>query len=97
MYKKPKCCIVNNNFTGPYFIAQKGVSQGDSLSLTIFVLCIEYKAQMLRQSNLYQGLRKVSLFADDTVIHLNGNPIQFEKFFDLLEALNIWSVYTINY
>ena len=50
-------------------------------------------ALMLRQSCLYKGLIiemhcfKVSLFADDTVIYLNGNPSQFKHVFDILRTL----------
>ena len=45
---------------------------------------------MLRQSKEYQGFKinchclKVSLFADDTVIYLNGNAFQFNYVFDIL-------------
>ena len=47
-------------------------------------------ALWLRQSCLYKGLiiekhrLKVFLFADDTVIYLNGNPSQFKHVFDIL-------------
>ena len=46
---------------------------------------------MLRQSKEYQGFKinshcfKVSLFADDTVIYLNGNASQFNYVFDILK------------
>ena len=46
---------------------------------------------MLRQSKDYQGFEiedycfKVSLFADDTVIYLNGNSSQFKCVFDIFD------------
>ena len=46
---------------------------------------------MLLQSKDYQGFEiehhcfKVSLFADDTVIYLNGNSSQFKYVFDILD------------
>ena len=46
---------------------------------------------MLRQSKDYQGFKiehhcfKVSLFADDTVIYLNGNSFQLKCVFDILD------------
>ena len=61
------------------------------MSPTTFVLCIEYLAAMLRQSKAYQGFEiehhcfKVLLFADDTVIYLNGNSSQFNCGFDILD------------
>ena len=91
LYKNPKCRIINNNFLSPFFHVKKDVRQGDPLSPTIFVLCIEYLAIMLRQSPLYHGLQigtellKVSLFADDTVIYLNDSPFQFKFVFTILE------------
>ena len=92
IYKEPKCCIINNNFLSSYFDIKRGVRQGDLLSPTIFILCIKYMALMLRQSCLYKGLIikkhyfKVSLFADDTVIYLNGNSSQFKHVFDILRT-----------
>ena len=80
IYKEPKCCVINNNFLSSFFNVKRGVRQGDPLSPTIFILSIEhYLAILFRQSISYKGLAiqnhcfKVSLFADDTVIYLNGN------------------------
>ena len=91
MYKKPKCRIINDNNLSHFFDVKRGVRQGDPLSPTIFILCIEYLAEMLRQSKEYQGFKinshcfKVSLFADDTVIYLKGNASQFNYVFDILK------------
>ena len=60
------------------------------MSPTIFILSIEYLAILFRQSISYKGLTiqnhcfKVSLFADDTAIYLNGNSSQFKHVFDIL-------------
>ena len=92
LYKNPKCCVVNNNFPSPFFDVKKGVKQGDSLSPIIFILCIECLAIMLHQSRQYKGITlnkqtfKVFLFADDVAIFLNGNALQFNYAFDILNA-----------
>ena len=89
--KKPECRIINNNYLSHFFGIKKGVRQGDRLSPTVFVLCIEYLAAMLRQSKDYQGFEiehycfKVSLSADDRVIYLNGNSYHCKCVFDILE------------
>ena len=60
------------------------------MSPTILILSIEYLAIFFRQNISYKGLTiqnhcfKVSLFADDTVIYLNGNSSQFKFVFDIL-------------
>ena len=88
--KKPKCRNINNYVLSCFFDVKKGVRQGDPLSPTIFVLCVEYLVVMLRQSKYYQGFKinshcfKVSLFADGTVVYLNGNASQFNCVFDIL-------------
>ena len=91
LYKKTKCRIINDNNLSCFFDVKRRVRQGDPLSPTIFVLCIEYLAEMLRQNKEYQGFKinshffKVSLFADDSVIYLNGNTSQFNYVFDILK------------
>ena len=53
LHENPKCRIINNNFCSPFFQVKKGVRQGDPLFPSIFVLCIEYLAIMLRESTFY--------------------------------------------
>ena len=66
--------------------------QGDPFSPTIFLLCIECLAVTLRQSRQYKSIKlnkqtfKVSLFADDVATFLNGNALQFNYAFDILDA-----------
>ena len=92
VYKEPKCRVIKNNYISHFFDIKNGKKQGDPLSPTIFVLRIEYLAVMLRQSKDYQRFEiehhcfKVSLFADDTVIYLNGNSFQFKYVFDILDS-----------
>ena len=102
IYKEPKCCIINNNFLSSYFEIKRRVRQGDPLSPTIFILCIEYMALLLRQSCLYKGLViekhcfKVCLFADDTVVYLNSNLSQFKHVFDTLNVISDQSGCKVN-
>ena len=83
------CKIASSNFLSEKFSIGRGVRQGDSLSLTLFILCIECLANILRDSHLFNGLKigdfsvKVSMFADNTLIFLNGLENQFEYVFDI--------------
>ena len=90
LQKNPKYRVVNNNFSKLFFRCQEGVRQEDKLSPTI--LCIECLAIMLRQSRQCKDITvnrqtfKVSLFADDVPIFFNGNALQFNLAFDVLNT-----------
>ena len=91
-YAKSLCKIASNNFLSKKFSVGIGVSQGDPLSPTLFLLCIEFLANTLRDSHLFNGLKigclsvKVCMFANDTLIFLNGLGNQFEYVFDIFHA-----------
>jgi len=61
------------------FAVRRRVRQGDPLSLTLFILCIECLASALRNSTDFVGQTlgdstvKASLFADDTMVYLFGS------------------------
>ena len=92
LYKNQKRWVVNNNFLRPFFDVMKNVRQGDPLSPTIFILCIECLAIMLRQSRQCNGITlskqtfEVSLFADNIAIFFNSSSLQFNYTFDILNA-----------
>ena len=70
----------------------RGVRQGDSLSPTSFVLAIQILAISLRHSPLEGDLideveYKISLFTDDTLIFLKGEPRDFELALHFCSAL----------
>ena len=77
-YTMPICKIASSNLLSEKFLIGRGVRQGDPLSPTLFILFIECLANILRDSHLFNGLKigdlsvKVSMFADDTLIFLNG-------------------------
>ena len=89
----PICKIASSNLLSEKFSIGRGVRQGDPLSPTLFILCIECLANILRDSHLFNVLKigglsvKVSMFADDTLIFLNGLENQFEYVFDIFQPL----------
>ena len=102
-YVPPVCRLTNNNFLPDSFAIHKGVRQGDPLSPTLFVLCIECLASALRANSQYVGLQlgssnvKISLFADDTIIYLDGTVNQFEIVFAIFTKFGMFSGCTINW
>ena len=80
---------------------KRGARQGDPLSPTLFVLAIEWLAESLRQES-YQGIKvkdkesKVSLFADDTLVFLEGKKNNFDIVFDIFHKFGELSGCKIN-
>ena len=88
----PVCKIASSNVLSEKFSIGGGVRQGHPLSLTLFILCIECLANILRDRHLFNGLKigdlsvKVPMFADDTLIFLNGLENQFEFVFNIFQT-----------
>lgn len=89
-YNNPTSKITNNNFLSRSFKVGRGVRQGDPLSPTLFVLCMECLASALRIED-FEGIKlkgneyKVSLFADDTLVFLRGDQDDFDKVFTVVK------------
>ena len=102
LYHNPKCCVTNNNCLSPFFDIRKGVCQGDPVSPTIFIMCIEIMNKALMHDVGYKGLSiadtslKSSMFAGDTVYFLDGRESQFKQVFDILQQFSVFSGLQIN-
>ena len=75
--------IVNGNPTC-WFPIERGCRQGDPISPYIFLICSEVLAHMIRQNTYIKGYTlfgieyKISQFADDTSLFLDGSQSSFE-------------------
>ena len=77
----PFCRLASNNFLSEKFSIARNTRQGDLLFPTIFILCIEYLANTLRDNPLLIGFKIV--FADDTLIFLHGLENRFQSVLDV--------------
>ena len=88
----PFCRLASNNFLSKIFSIARDIRQGDLLFPTIFILCIEYLANILRDNPLLIGFKigglsvKVSMLADDTLIFLHGLENRFQSVLDIFRA-----------
>ena len=76
-------CVLNNGWASNYFIPERGVRQGCPLSPYIFILCTEILANKRRENKDIKGITvcgneiKISQYADDTTIILDGSKKSF--------------------
>ena len=86
-------CILQNGHMTEYFSLQRGCRQGDPISPYIFILCAEVLSHMIRKHNGIKGIvinnkeYKLSQYADDTQIFLDGTELSLEN---NLKTLNIF-------
>ena len=87
---------VNNGISDPFPI-QRGVRQGDPLAPYIFLLASEILAHMIRRNSDIRGYTvngmdiKISQYADDTTLFLDGSQQSFEN---CIATLTEFSKYT---
>lgn len=79
-----KSCVVVNNKVSHWFKIYRGCRQGDPISPYLFILCAEILAVMIRNNKNIKGIYvgskeyKISLYADDTTLFLDGSKDSFE-------------------
>ena len=83
--------MVNGNVTS-WFHVQRGCRQGDPISCYLFIMCVEILAIMIRQDNEIKGVvignteNKISQYADDTELTLEGDEKSFTKAIDTIKV-----------
>jgi len=93
-YSNANSCITNNGYFSEFFNIKKGVRQGCPLSPSLFIICIEFLANNIRNYQNIKGVKignieiKQTLFADDACFPLDGSQQSFEN---LISTLNNFS------
>ena len=93
-YQNIESCVLNNGWASNFFALERGVRQGCPLSPYIFLLCVEILAERIRTNKDIEGIFikgneiKVSQYADDTTLILNGSE---KSLTDALSDLELFS------
>jgi len=92
---------VNGWFTS-YFNIEKGARQGDPIAPYLFILSVEMLGHKFRMDNTVKGIiygnieYKISQFADDTIIFLDGTALSLNSSLDILHNFSLLSRLHIN-
>jgi len=98
-----KTAIQINGFLSDFITIERGCRQGEPISSYIFILCAEILAIKIRHSNTIKGIEidsteyKISQFADDTSLFLDGTEASLNATLDLLNDFALYSGLKINY
>ena len=100
--KGAESCIIQNGFISEFFYLKRGCRQGDPISPYIFILCAEILGKMIRNNNDIRGIiidnkeYKISQYADDTQLFLNGSENSLREALDVLQKFYEMSGLKIN-
>ena len=91
-YCNIESCILNNGWASNFFQLSRGVRQGCPLSPYIFILSVEVMAEAIRRRKEIVGIIvngkeiKLSQYADDTTLILDGSEQSVKEAVKLLES-----------
>ena len=100
-YHNTESCVINNGWTCAFFKLQIGFRQGCPLSPYLSIVCVEKLAEAIRKNKNIKGITineqeiKISQYADDTTLILNGwivsytTPLQILDLFSEISGLQL--------
>ena len=100
--KGSETCILQIGFMSEVFNLRRGCRQGDPISPYLFILCAEILGKMIRKNNDIKGIiindkeYKLSQYADDTQLILDGTEKSLKAALDILKTYYIMSGLKIN-
>jgi hypothetical protein len=102
-YNNIKSTVIVNGQSTKWFNIKRGCRQGDPISPYLFILCVEVLANMIRDNENIVGIKineaehKLSQYADDTELLLEGDQNSFESSFSTLETFGAVSGLKLNH
>lgn len=97
-----KSTLAINGSISEWFSIERGCRQGDPISPYLFILCVEIMAIMIRENDQIKGISingitsKITQFADDSEIMLEGDRVSFEETFRTVERFGSSSGLKLN-
>ena len=101
-YGNVESCVLNNGWASKFFEIQRGVRQGCPLSPYRFVLSVEVLAKAIRENKNIKGILvnqneiKISQYADDTTLILDGSKSSLESSLKILDKFGAVSGLRLN-
>ena len=101
-YNNIESCVLNNGWSTNCFKLERGVRQGCPLSPYLFILGVEILAEKVRNSKDIKGIFvqgnqiKVSQYADDTTLILDGSKKSLTSSLQILEDFKAISGLSLN-
>ena len=84
-YKNIESCILNNGWASNFFELSRGVRQGCPLSPYLFILSVEIMAETIRGMSINGNEIKLSQYADDTTVILDGSEQSLQESLNLID------------
>ena len=97
LYNGIKSSTLVNNWPSPWFPVARGCRQGDPVSPYLFIICSEILEHMIRQNHYVKGYNmlgcevKISQFADDTSLFLDGTKKSFVSCVNIIDKFSQYS------
>ena len=102
-YSNASSTIQNNGWSSKFFPLSRGVRQGCPLSPYLVILCAEVLGSAIRKEQSIRGINvlgvecKISQYADDTTLILDGSKSSLQKALNLLDIFANISGLHVNY
>lgn len=90
-----KAAVLQSGFLSDQLCVERGCRQGDPVAPYLFLLCAEILSALIKENNDIKGIlihgkeHKISQYADDTSLILDGSPNSLFTAFDTLDFLDV--------